>query len=418
MFFKVLSKREMKDHFFVEKKHPLQKTGGLFFVGFCFALIYALLNTSMAGPLEPVTLRASTTMFYDSNIYRASKEVSDIEGDTVYMVMLGAKVDKSFSKQRIVIDAEMTKHTYRGADLNYTGRKLDSTWFWAAGDRLKGTLTYNYLQRATSLSEFLPVDGGKRNLERFHDLKFSGEMKLIDGWMLAADYSTGYSRNTIPVRRINNADYDGYGFGGGYNTKRGSRFRIMFRQQDTEYANRKINQSKRTDIELTGTWVVTEKSMIQARLASTKREYAGTSDRNFTGLTGFVRYGWRPTSKIGLMTEVSYDLSEQLEDYSDYAQGPRFKVTGSWDVTPKIGLQMSWSYQRLNFSGRDNPYTINGQERKDTNRGISFSIAYNPIDPVIFRIFYDYSSRGSTMAPIIITDYRAHVIGMSAEVQF
>ena len=125
----------MKDHFFVEKKHPLQKTASLFFVGFCFALVYALLNISMAGPLEPVTLRASTTMFYDSNIYRASKEVSDIEGDTVYMVMLGAKVDKSFSKQRIVIDAEMTRHTYRGADLNYTGRKLDSTWFWVAVDR-------------------------------------------------------------------------------------------------------------------------------------------------------------------------------------------------------------------------------------------------------------------------------------------
>ena len=390
----------------------------LFVASLFFAFFFSVASTH-AGPLAPFSLQVGSTIYHDANIFRRSEAAGqEIVGDTVHMIMLGAKVDKTISKQRIVANIELERHMYAGQDLDYTSKRAESMWHWAAGDRLTGLVSYNYWQRATSLSDYTPQAGSSRNLERFKDFMVSAEFRVINGWRITSTHTRGSGRNSVERRKVNDSNYTGYGLGFGYNTRRGSQWRINYRKTDTEYPNRAIDEAIREDIELTGTWVISQKSRLQTRLGYTKRNYSGNDNRDFNGITGFIRYSWWPTYKLGFVAEYTYDLTEQQEDYSDFAQGPRIRLTANWNPTTKVGLNMSWTHQKMNYSARDGGGLIDDVGRKDTNRGMSFAITYTPIDPLLVRLFYDRSSRDSTLSPFVVSDYSTNVLGISLDYQF
>ena len=68
---------------------------------------------------------------------------------------------------------------------------------------------------------------------------------------------------------------------------------------------------RRHDIDLTGTWVASGASTIDARLSFGRQRYEDNSARDFSGTTGSLQWRWKPTGKLNFYTVLLRDTGTE-----------------------------------------------------------------------------------------------------------
>jgi hypothetical protein len=135
---------------------------------------------------------------------------------------------------------------------------------------------------------------------------------------------------------------------------------------------------KRNDVVLTATLKPSGASTVDVRLSNGRTRYDLNQQRDFSGLTGSVVWGWQATGKLRVSTQLSRDTGQDsyltrtiqtnqptTADYSRLTNQLRVQV--NYDLTAKFGLTGGASY-----ASRDLVRTINdpliAADATDTDR--------------------------------------------------
>jgi hypothetical protein len=127
------------------------------------------------------------------------------------------------------------------------------------------------------------------------------------------------------------------------------------RYQAPAFGQTSPDQSERRDIYFTAKWVPTGASTVSARVNVGKTEYELDTASDFSGVTGYLTWDWKPTGLLCLSTTVSRDTGQEtgflrLTDASTVTGTDFSRVTNAlavraaYELTGKISVSGALSY--------------------------------------------------------------------------
>lgn len=337
---------------------------------------------------SPYILRASQEFTYDSNIFR--QERSRRQDDLISTTTLGAAIDQRYGRQRYLADASVVGNLYRKEDqLNSTGYGLLLGMDWEAAQRLSGTIRLRSAQESARFEEFGATrDTSNKNLERINAIDLSGQYGGVG--KLSLEAGAGYRDISYSNRAYDDREYDqGYVDAGvGYQPSDFLRFGLLFRYTEGSYPNIPVldlggvrtgtieDKFDRNDIQFNVNWRPTGLSTIDTRLAWTVEDHDQVQSRDFDGLTGSVRWLYRPTAKSRLNLGISRDTRGRSGAYSELGEvgaggdsrlSTRLFGDYQWLATAKITVNASASYSRDKYDRVEDDEGFAARRTRDGN---------------------------------------------------
>lgn len=262
---------------------------------------HALLAANVAqAQIAPYYLDASQAVTYDSNLFRVSTaERSDVISTTALTV----GIDQPISRQRLLAHATGRYNLYRDNDqLNAPGYDIGAGINWEAASRLSGHARVNFSQSQAAFENYgalQQVQSGK-NLERVSVLDLRGQyggQSLLSVEALANLTHVRYSSSQFAGRELRSRML---GVGMGYRPSNDWVLGIRLRRTNGEYGGGIADEYDRDDIDFTARYQASGFSSISGRLSHTKEDHDLDTARNFSGVTGEVRWDYQATGKLGL----------------------------------------------------------------------------------------------------------------------
>jgi Putative beta-barrel porin 2 len=325
---------------------------------------------------RPWYVGATQDFTYLSNVLiTSSGEISDVVSTT----SLRGGFNQPFGRQRAFANVALNHQSYRDlSERNSNGYNVEAGLDWSTVERLSGTVRWysNRRQAAYNVGGIVPIS--LSNIERTDDLEFRARLGVVTA--LGFEAAVGHRRLRFGAPEFAAREYnqDNGSFGIVYRPSgilslntgvSGSRTRNLF----AEVGQSGPDRNRRRDVYVGANWVPTGASTVDARLSYGKQQYDRATSADFSGLTGYARWVWKPTGRLELQTSLSRDISQDagflrldqnnnLQSGTDFAQTTnQLGVTAKYDLTGKIALTggLTYSKRRLveGFTGavgRDN----------------------------------------------------------------
>lgn len=366
-----------------------------------------------------------------SNVYR---QPGAPNSDTVISAGVLAGVDKRLGRQHLTLDGALQNNRYStNSELNYRSHSLRGALNWQTVGNLSGTLS---AKSDRSMADF-NIGGGvtpvfKKNIESNDEYRAIARLGLATRYMLEGGL-TQRRRNFSAeqydrfVYRQNTGSLGLYatpagnvrlGLVGRHTKGNNPRYPTGFFTLDPETLLPKDitarNDYTRDDVDLTARWTAGGHSTLNARLSRSRKSNSLDQLRDFSGTTGSVGWGWRPTAKLQLDLQYSRDTGQE----SNVGTGDLNRVYTSWQLntsyalTGKISLSAganSDSARRAADSGaaltdaQDDTKRYNLGVRWAFSRGFSLSCQYDHVsrDSSTAQYAYTASSYGCTGQALI-----------------
>ena len=308
------------------------------------ALALSWTGSAQADP-NPYYIGASTSVGYDSNVFRLPKAT----GDTTYSYGLLGGFDQTIGRQRLY--ASGTARETRFSDLtqlNYTNYNALAGIDWQTLYSLSGTLSYSASQSLYNYGGNSTILSNAKNLENRDEIIAKGRWGASSLLSLDTSYTRRKLTYSDPAYRSNALDQDGWSLGLTYRPSA-----LLTLGTAARYTQGKYQLSRdfdRYDLDLTGTWAPTGLSTINARLSYGKRTSRnGVSELDFKGTTGQLSWAYQPTGKLRFTTAFSRDSGaesgflnvngEQLSGVGDNSRLTNTLTANSnYSLTSKIQL--------------------------------------------------------------------------------
>ena len=298
----------------------------------------------------PYYIGASETVTHDNNVLRScSAGATDagcpavpVVADTISTTSLLAGFDREISRQRLRGDATVSANRYKNrSDLNNTGYHLLGDWDWATVGNLSGTLSalLNRQFVQNSLSDPTLALNGK-NLETSREYAATGVL----GGVTKLTFEAGITRREVDYSStlwaIQEQRANVGSLGVKYRPSDALTFGVGARETRGYYnPSGPTIDYRRHDLDLTGTWVASGFSTLNARLSYGREIYDTAPDRNFSGATGSLQWLWKATGKTSFTTTLLRDTGSQAGFYT----------TGILQGTP-VGTSLLTTTQAGNIS--------------------------------------------------------------------
>ncbi len=346
---------------------------------------------------SPYYVGASQTFGHESNLLRLNEGAAVPDGysrsDTFSSTALLAGIDQPFGRQRLRGDVALRANRYNDNDVfNNQSYTANLALDWATVNRLSGTLSGS-ANRA--LSSFNRQEVGllrEKNFEDTRTLDASVRLGVVTQYSLMASAGHRQVDNSLNEDRVQSRNFQQdtgslgvrwqpsslITLGLGVRTTQG-RYPQFQRLADGSF---QADRFKRNDIDLTADYRASGASTLNARLSSGKTEYDLASQRNFSGLTGSLNWGWQASGKLRINTSVSRDTGQDSYAVSvfntpaiaDYSRvNTTLRVGADWAATSKIAITTS-----LASSQRDLVRSLPAQAGQSVNdSGRERSTAFN-----------------------------------------
>lgn len=331
---------------------------------------------SAQADANPYYIGASTSVGYDSNVFRIPKAM----GDTSYSVGLIGGMDQRFGRQRVY--ASGAANDIRFADLkqlNHTNYRFLGGIDWQTVYSLSGTLSYSSVQ---SLYNY---GGTNTNLSTAKNVETRDEFIARGRWGAASLLSleTSYIHRkrsyTDPAFQANAFSQDSWGVGLTYRPRASLTLGTALRYTQGNY--QLSGDFDRYDVELFGTWIPSGLSTLSARLGyGDSKSRNGISARDFSGTTGQLSWSYQPSGKLRFVTSFSRDsgaesgfLNENGQQFGNAGDTSRItnalSLNSNYNLTSKVQLDA-----RLAVSNRS--LRTGSQDGNDTLRTASLGASY------------------------------------------
>ena len=300
---------------------------------------------------------------YDNNLLRLPDGFSPADvgvgdrprGTWVANAFARVAMDAPISRQRI--RAYVQPNVYRYDEysyLNWEGVDFGGAWLWEAGNRWKGTLSYDQTKFLSGLADFRALT---QNLRTVEIARANAEYWLHPRWRLTGGYTGTFISNSGAL--LASTDVNTNAFGAGFKFVSTQQNHVIFgaRYTDGDYPNRPqptiIGDTGFTqyDVGIDLAWAIGGKTDLVGNLAYTRREFPNLSQRDFDGPTGSLRLDWRATASTGLTAAVRRQIGGIDDVTANYILTSAASVAPYWLVTPKFQLGASYQYQVRDYRG-------------------------------------------------------------------
>ncbi|NML14754.1 outer membrane beta-barrel protein [Azohydromonas sp. G-1-1-14] len=339
--------------------------------------------------MSPYYLGASLSRGHDSNIFRVP-EAKGPQSDSITTGALLAGLNQPISRQRVYADLELRRQRFdKLQELNNTGYKLASGLDWETVGNFSGALKLGTEKSLASYSTLFQETLQEKNIER--ERSFS------------ASVQRGTARNDLQVFGALNArevDYSSPAFRSRENNRRALRIGARWHKSDLLTLGAAAVEARGKypslpdaynshGVEFTGDWAVSGASHLDGKIIHERRRYDSARQRDFSGLTGLLRWKWEPTGKLALTTSLLRDAddSERFTDNTPNQPIAGSRVTnsvmldGAWKATSKITFNASMRYsdrKLVNFAPSGAPM----QRGSDTTRLASLGATWTATNNV------------------------------------
>ena len=314
---------------------------------------------------SPYYVGVSQTFGHESNLLRLNDGAAVPNGysrsDTVSSTALLAGIDQPIGRQRLRGDVALRANRYNDNDVfNNQSYSANLALDWATVNRLSGTLA-GRANRA--LSSFNRQEVGllrDKNFEDTQALDASVRLGVVTQYSLLASAGHREVSNTLEQDSVQARNFQQdtgslgvrwqpsslLSLGVGVRTTQG-RYPKFQRLPDNSF---RADRFKRNDIDLTADYQASGASTLNARLSTGKTEYDLASQRDFSGVTGSLNWGWQASGKLRINTSLSRDTGQDSTAVNafntpataDYSRvNTTLRVGADWAATSKIAVTTS-----------------------------------------------------------------------------
>jgi hypothetical protein len=304
---------------------------------------------------RPWYVGASQRLAYESNLYRidSSTALGNLSrSDTLSSTSLVAGLDQPLGRQRLYGNATLSVNRYSHNDyLNANSYSLAGGLDWATIDRISGNLSMVASRNQRSFN----LDSGP---ERLETRKNDESLAQIDTTVRVGVVTRLTMEATLGYRSVG---YSAPEYAGSqYQQSRASlglRYRpgiatlgASLSLADSRYENSPLQAAtgqaaeklRRSSLDFTADWPVSGSSSVYARLSPTRAAYDQFTQRDFSGLTGALKWNWLPTGKLSVETRLVHDISQD-SNFETFG-GPVVIGTSNTDRTA-TELRMAVGYE-------------------------------------------------------------------------
>lgn len=383
--------------------------------------IMAVANVASAqtDDAAPFYAGGSLGVSHVSNVYRQSNAPNS---DTVISAGVLAGVDQRLGRQHLTLDGALQNNRYStNSELNYRSHSLRGALNWQTVGNLSGVLS---AKSDRSLADFNIGNGVtpifRKNIESNDEYRAIARLgvgtryQLEGGWtQRRRDFSAEqydrfvYRQNTgslglyaTPAGNVR------LGLVGRHTKGHHPRYPTGFFTLDPEtLLPRDItarNDYTRDDVDLTARWTAGGHSTLNARLSRSRTSNSMDQLRDFSGTTGSVGWGWRPTAKLQLDLQYTRDTGQE----NTVRSGDLNRVYTSWQLNTSYALtgKLSLSAGANSNSARraaDSGVVLSDalDDTKSYNLGLRWAFSRG----FTLSCQYDHTSRDSSVAQYVYT---------------
>lgn len=319
--------------------------------------------------------------------------------DTVSTTSLRAGVDETVGSQRVFGDLGLSALRYaNNGRYDHEGYTLGAGLDWATLERLSGTLRAAAIRRLASFGADelgLPTE---KNLEtaRSADALFrvgtvtalTGEAAL--GWR-SVDYSSAAYRSREFQQRTAS-------LGLRWRPRAATTLGVALRRSDGVYPNfgtpgsaTDEDRFTRDDVDLSVLFVPSAASRLSARVSLGRTEYELATQRDFSGVTGDLRWDWQPRAKLRLQTRLTRDPGQDSYPFGDVPAGDALggdtieysrittalRLSADYELTYKVMLNLTLLGSRRTLA-RTLPDTDAELAGRDRSTLLAFGATWTP----------------------------------------
>lgn len=392
-----------------------------------FLGVVCLTSPAFGGVGDTFTPYVDYTFTHDNNLFRLANDAEALavlgttdKSDNIHRLKLGINVDYLLSRQRFVVDANISKNWFnRFSDLDFTGHELLARWDWQVGNQWSGDIGINTV---TTLGSFIQLQQFVQN-EISQDTFFvNGGYLFHPSWRVRGGfrgYDVEYDAQTQQL--FNREDVTSL-VGLQYLSRAGNLAELQLKYTDAEYPNRRQflgptidDEYDQTELNALVEYAATVKTKFFGNLGYVQRDYNGTFVEDYDGLNGRLTMDWSPTAKTRLTASVFRELISIDDIASNYWLTTGVSIGPNWLPTTKIILQGLIYYENRDYRGTP-ASVLGGLPRQEDNvRGIAIGVTYDPLRFLKLGLGYVVESRNSNRA---LEDYSFNALTATVRAQF
>ena len=401
--------------------------------------LLTLQAAAAAAQTSPYYLGASQTFQHESNLLRLATTQQAPEGysqsDTVSSTALLAGLDQTIGRQRVYANMALRNNRYsRNGLFSNTGYSASAGLEWQTIERLSGSLSASANR---SLQRFSTEEIGfqtQRNLESVETLNAGVNLGLVTQYSLELTGSHRQVSNSLQDPGVQSRRFtqDNAALGLRWRPSSGASLGVALGGTQGRYPRFRTNAAgeyeadhfRRNDVELSATLKPNGISTLDARISSGRTRYDLNQQRNFSGVTGSLAWGWQPTGKLrtslGYTRETGQDSylttvfnTPATSDYSRVTSATRAQLY--YDFSAKLTFNAGVTYfDRTIVRTIANPFLPLDASGRELSTVFTLGARWAPTRYAMLGC--DYSHEGRRAKGELTSDLRASSFGCYGQI--
>ncbi|QJQ00681.1 EPS biosynthesis protein [Herbaspirillum rubrisubalbicans] len=344
-----------------------------------------------ADPGQVVVPYVQYTYLHDDNLLRLSGPDaaqtafgSPRLSDNVQSKQGGLRIDKTLSRQHILLDASATKNTFdHFSQFDNDGRDLKADWGWVLGEHVSGNLGYVYSRSLTPFQNFRVLQANIRTM----DTKY-----LNVAWQLHPDWAVHVQASKFGLaydllsQQSNNFTQNIAEFGVDYTPRSGSTAGLQVRRTTGRYPFDSVigtgtvnNSFVQEDYKAKIVWLYSDKTKLQFLGGVTQRERdAAAPGSGYRGLNARLIGDWAATAKTGFTANLWREIGGVNDIDANFALTTGASLVASYLPTAKLRFDGLVDYEHRNYNGASIVTGVTPSTRRDNYEKATLSLTYSP----------------------------------------
>ena len=391
---------------------------------FWLLALTALAGASSAHADDLLTLKLSTSLVHDNNLFRlpsgnASALIDRPDGrEQMLIIKADAALRFSHSLQALDIDLQQVSSRHSNfAYLDNTAYSYWATWRWSYSPRIHGTLSSS--RQETSDAFTGEQDFTKLNQQTISTNKFSATYEVDGNWRVLGGAS--HVSEKSQQQQVGQSDYTANQaqLGLGYAFASGSTASYMIRQVNGNYQNKRLpsaelidDRFKQQDHELRVSWSIDGKTTAQLMAMYVQRRHPHYPQRDYQGMNGTADIHLQLTGKTAFTLGLARELASYQTANANFSQVDRVTLGSVWSLTPKMQARARYELGRWNYKGSPAVTAPTPTARQDTTHDAVLSLEWQPYTFVVFTVALQKSMRSSNLPNL---DYDSDMVNLTAQ---
>lgn len=368
-------------------------------------------------PRDPYYIGVGLGFTHESNVLRQTVAKTD---NLVSATLLGG-LNTNLGRQRFSLDGTISDNRYQNVSrLNNTSYGLTTGLDLSTTDKLSGSLRYGMTDSLANQATPGIVSSSQSNKEKSQLAGARLRLEATSRVAMEASLqrrSLDYSEPTFASQEnIQNVAAAGLVYGvSGYMT---FGMGVRATKIDTPYYSPAGgDKTDRKDVDFTSTWSPSSLSTLTGRLSVGKEDHSLATASNFSGLTGLVRWDYRPTGRLKFNTSFSRDTGTETR-FIGFVGGTQPLATEAYRLTNTTQASLQYLVSgkiegNLSVSRITGPVVSeNVASGSDTLGTYGIGITYRATRSINLSCQLGHESRSTTS--IFSTAYTANTLGCMA----